>query len=74
MKINVDPFLNYYRPRCHILCLQETHSVKEDENIWQNEWGGRVLFCHGTNKSRGTMICVNKNNSAIQVKLSHTNP
>ena len=30
----------YYRDRCDILCLQETHSIEETNNIWKNEWGG----------------------------------
>ena len=32
----------FERHRIHadILILQETHSVKENEKIWENEWGG----------------------------------
>ena len=25
-----------------IICMQETHSNKNDEIFWQNEWGGNV--------------------------------
>ena len=39
-----------------MLILQETHSSVEHETIWQNEWGGKVLFSHGTNKSRGIAV------------------
>ena len=27
-----------------IICLQETHSAPDDENDWQNEWGGPMFF------------------------------
>ena len=49
-----------YRSRCDILCLQETYSTEEVENIWRNEWGGEVYFDHGDSNSRGTGIFVNK--------------
>ena len=28
--------------------LQETHSMKETEVQWKNEWGGEMLFSHGS--------------------------
>ena len=33
---------DYYRNRCDILCLQETHSEEKDEKVWSNEWGGTL--------------------------------
>lgn len=39
-----------------IIMLQETHSVEDDEVLWQREWGGKILFAHGTNVSRGVAI------------------
>ena len=42
---------NFYRNRCDILCLQETHSTSDDENVWANEWGGLILMSHGTVKA-----------------------
>lgn len=42
------------------LCLmQETYSTPEVEDIWRNEWGGKILYSHGTNHARGVMILVN---------------
>ena len=35
-----------------IICLQETHSVKENELTWQKEWCGSIYFSHGTSRSR----------------------
>ena len=34
--------------RHSIAILQETHSTENDENIWKCEWGGLILFSHGT--------------------------
>ncbi len=28
------------KPSNNIILLQETHSIKEIENKWKNEWGG----------------------------------
>ena len=36
--------------------LQETHSTPSDENIWQSEWGGKILFSHGKSNSKGVAI------------------
>lgn len=36
--------------------FQETHSCFKDETFWRNQWGGNVLFCHGTNRSAGVLI------------------
>ena len=52
---------NFYRDRADIICLQETHSSKETENLWIKEWGGVVLFSHGETKARGVaMLLSNK--------------
>ena len=31
-------------------------STPDREVYWSNEWGGKVLFSHGSNDSRGIMI------------------
>ena len=36
--------------------LQETHSKSEDETIWTKEWGGEIVFSHGSSSSRGACI------------------
>ena len=36
--------------------LQETYSDVNDESIWQSEWGGKILFSHGTHHSKGVCI------------------
>ena len=49
-----------YRNLSEILIVQETHSTPEIENIWQSEWGGKIIFCHGTSSARGIAIFVKK--------------
>lgn len=39
-----------------IIFLQETHSTVETEKAWSNQWGGKIIFCHGTSRSRGVAI------------------
>ncbi len=39
-----------------IILLQETHSHPDVESEWRNDWGGNILFSHGTSNSRGTAI------------------
>jgi exonuclease III len=29
-----------------IVCFQETHSSKEVEKLWEDEWGNTCLFSH----------------------------
>ena len=44
-----------------IFCLQETYSQPGDEKIWSAEWGGKIIFCHGTVHSQGVCILLNPN-------------
>lgn len=48
-----------HRHRRDIFCIQETHSTREDEKYWANEWGGKVVFNHGTSSSRGVCVLFN---------------
>lgn len=32
------------RNKADVILLQETHSCFDDENFWQNEWGGKIVF------------------------------
>ena len=51
---------NFYRKKCHVMCLQETHSQIEDADLWTAEWGGRAYYSHGVTNARGVAIFVNK--------------
>ena len=35
-----------------VIFLQETHSKPKDENSWQCEWAGKILFSHDTGHSQ----------------------
>ena len=43
-----------------IICLQESHSIQRDQKRWKAEWGGEVIFSHGTSESRGVTILIKK--------------
>lgn len=43
-----------------LVMLQETHSLLKDESLWRNEYGSDIVYSHGTNDSRGTMILLGK--------------
>lgn len=51
-------FLN--QRKFDVAFIQESHSVLQDEKIWQNEWGGKIYFAHGTNDSKGVGIWIKK--------------
>ena len=36
--------------------LQETHSVSDDENTWNDDFKGQVFISHGTSNSSGVLI------------------
>ena len=44
---------------CDVYFLQETYSEQKDEIIWRGEWGGDILFSHGSLHSRGVCILMN---------------
>ena len=39
-----------------VFFVQETYSNIDIESQWKNEWGGEIIFSHGTNHSKGSMI------------------
>ena len=40
--------------------MQETHSDPDSENVWENEWGGKIIFAHGNSSARGLAILTSK--------------
>lgn len=40
--------------------LSETHSEYSDVKFWSQQWGDKILFSHGTNRSAGVAICFNR--------------
>ena len=43
-----------------IIFLQETHSTKEVEHQWRNEWGAEIIMSHGSSNSRGVAVLMKK--------------
>jgi exonuclease III len=57
-----------------ITLLQETHSKSMDENIWKKEWGGNILFSHGSSNSKGVCIMIPQNlDHHIEDKITDEN-
>ena len=45
------------KQKADIVFLQETYSSSEDENFWNTQWKGKMLFSHGSNH-KGTLLLV----------------
>lgn len=51
------PFFLYCKKvKANLILLQETHSNKDDEKFWKQQWGDNILYSHGTSHSAGVMI------------------
>ena len=66
-------FLYLKNQKADFYCLQETFSLKEDEVPWASEWGGKILFSHGTKHSKGTGI-LQRPNSLFPIECLSTDP
>ena len=42
-----------------VIFLQDTHSKKEIELPWRNEWGTEMILSHGSPNARGVAILLN---------------
>lgn len=40
--------------------MQETHSKVDDVTFWSKQWGDEAYFSHGTSRSAGVAILLNK--------------
>ena len=49
-----------------VIFLQETYSTEDIEENWILEWGGPILFSHGTNHSRGSLVLIS---SKLKLKV-----
>lgn len=60
---------NYCRQKAQVSFLQETHSIVDDEKMWRAIWGNGIIFSHGTNLARGTIVLYDKKviNEPIQI-------
>ena len=60
-------FAYLHKSKYDIIFIQETHSLLTDEQRWRSEWGGTIVFCHGTNSSKGVAILF-KNTFCFEIK------
>ena len=56
----------------NIILLQETHSTQEVESGWENEWGHKILFSHGSSQSAGVAVLF-KNDFTLTVNQIKAN-
>ena len=45
-------FMWLTKQKADIVFLQETYSSIEDENFWNTQWNGKMLFSHGSHHSK----------------------
>lgn len=61
-KVKRKDVFSYLRNKCYnIYCIQDTHFVKENENMLRNEWGFDCYFNSFKPNSRGVAILINNN-------------
>ena len=51
---------DYHRKTASIIIMQETHSTIECESVWESEWGGKIIYAHGTSSARGIALLTTK--------------
>ena len=51
----------YAKQKADLICLQETHSEPDTNNVWQNEFGGKTFWSNFTTQARGVAIMIKKN-------------
>ena len=58
-QIERKSIFSYLRDQKATFCfLQETYSNSNDEVVWKAEWGGDIVFSHGSCHSRGVCILI----------------
>ena len=54
-----NAFTLFQRNRMDMILLQETHWTVNMEMEIRQQWGGEIIFNHGTNSARGVAILFN---------------
>ena len=62
---------NRFKTKADVMFVQESHSTKIVERDWKSQWGGEILFSHGTSAARGCMIMF-KNTLEFSINDSKT--
>ena len=53
-------FRTFKQNKFDIICIQESYITENVSKEWQNEWGGELFYCEGTNHSQGKVILIRK--------------
>lgn len=61
------------RKKIDVCFIQESHSSLAEEQNWENQWGGNIIFNHGARNARGVMILVRKNFDLKIVNMAKDN-
>ena len=48
------------RENYDVVAIQESHITKDDATQWELQWGGKIFFASGTNRSLGQAILINR--------------
>ena len=77
VSLNVKGICNFHKRKAiytwcrkknaDFLFLQETHSKKEVETQWKNEWGAEIIMSHGSLNSRGVAILIKKGVDSLPI-------
>ena len=51
-----------------LVFVQESHSTKNAEKFWRSQWGGRIIFSHGSSASKGVLILIKKKVQLKEIK------
>ena len=54
-------FDHFRKKKVDIVLIQESRSSKRKARIWQNQWGGKIIYTHGETNTRGAAILFAKN-------------
>ena len=51
-------FMWLTKQKADIVFLQEIYRSIENENFWNTQWKGKMLFSHGSHHSKGTLVLI----------------
>ena len=55
--------------RRHSIFYKKLTRKEEDETVWKREWGGDIIFSHGSYRSRGVCILIDPSKN---IKSEHS--
>ena len=69
-KLKRRAIFNHFKSKADIICLQEVHSLQENNSLWSNEFGSQQCYwANYRSNSRGTAILITKKCSVIVNKV-----